>query len=92
MIGKLKLYAAVFPRFWMVIEVPRAPPFASTKVPAVEAFTPAVIDEVAVSAGTETEAPPEDPEYVIANVARGLVPEAYVPCRLHVPALELPLQ
>jgi hypothetical protein len=76
----------------MVIEVPRAPPFASTKVPVVEAFTPAVIDEVAVSAGTETEDPPEDPEYEITNVARGLVPEAYVPWSFHVPALELPLQ
>ena len=76
----------------MVIEVPRAPPFASIKVPAVEAFTPAAMDEVAVSAGTETEDPPEDPEYEITNVARGLVPEAYVPCRLHFPWLELPLQ
>ena len=76
----------------MVIEVPRAPPFASIKVPAVEAFTPAAMDEVAVSAGTETEDPPEDPEYEITNVARGLVPEAYVPCRLQFPWLELPLQ
>ena len=55
----------------MVIEVPRAPPFASIKVPAVEAFTPAAMDEVAVRFGTLTVAVPELPLCVKVSMLVG---------------------